>query len=136
MNKEYNTVKDILYTKLLNCYPPENQAAKLFATFLKEHPEYNINDIDCEIQEIKEEEDHYGNGGGYKRTLYIFRNRKETEEEYKTRIKINEDLIITNYTKAMQNVLSGLKSDVSKYLPDKTRVYNEIKDFVSRELNK
>ena len=55
-------IKDVLYSEHLCCYPAENQAAKIYAKFLAEHPEFTSKDVDMYIEREEREEDHYGNG--------------------------------------------------------------------------
>ena len=102
-------VDDNLYSQLLNCYPPENQAAKIFAKWLADHPEYQISDVDMKIEAIKREEDYYGNGGGYDRYIHIFKRREETKEEYDARIKKEEDEKIAEFSAKVYRCVSENK---------------------------
>ena len=52
-------VDDILHSESLNCYPAENQAAKIFAKWLKKHPEHSPDDVDMRIDSYEREEDYY-----------------------------------------------------------------------------
>lgn len=97
-------VSDVLYTKSLSCYPPENEAAKIFVDFLEKHPEYSAKDINIRIDSEEIEEDHYGNGGGYERTAVIFKLRNETDKERSDRIHNAEDVLIDAYSYDIRNL--------------------------------
>ena len=88
-NREH--VMEVLYSKHLCCYPVENEAAKLFAEWMKNHPEYGIDDVDMKINSVEREEDYYGNGGGVDNTMIIYKTHEETDEEYKNRIEQEEN---------------------------------------------
>lgn len=109
------SVKDILHTESLNCYPPENQAAKIFAKWLADHPEYQISDVDMEIESVEREEDYYGNGGGYDRYIHIFKCREETKDEYDARIKKEEDEKITEFSTKVYRCVSDLIRQLNIY---------------------
>lgn len=97
-------VSDVLYTKSLSCYPPENEAAKIFVDFLEKHPEYSAKDINIRIDSEEIEEDHYGNGGGYEHTAVIFKLRNETDKERSDRIHDDEDILINTYSYDIRNL--------------------------------
>lgn len=134
MIKDLQTKFDILFTKRLSCYPPENEAAKLFAKFLSEHPEYDADEIDCRIESEKQEEDYYGNGGGYERTLVIYKRRLETQEEYNSRIKTEEDSIIKKFKSIFDGLVKGIKKNTED-LPSDQRVYGEIINHLQEFIN-
>ena len=52
-------VRDILHSEHLCCYPAENQAAKIYAKFLAEHPEYTSKDVDMYIERDQQNTDNY-----------------------------------------------------------------------------
>ena len=108
---EKQNVKEELFRKHLSCWPPENEAAKLYHMFLKEHPEYEDVPIRCMIDSKEREEDHYGNGGGVERTLIIYKEREETDEEYDRRIKECEDQLIDNI---VEKISKFLKKETKK----------------------
>lgn len=129
MIKDLQTKRDILFSKRLCCYPAVEEAAKEFAKFISEHPEYSVDDVRCFIEETEREEDHYGNGGGIDRTLIIYKERLETQEEYNNRIRVEEDNIITRAKGLLCDIFYKIK-DMTKELPSDQRVYNEITNYM------
>ena len=109
-NKEH--VTEVLYSKHLCCYPAENQAAKLFVEWLKNNPEVSPDDVNMKIKSVEREEDYYGNGGGVDNTMIIFKTRKETDREYKARIKEQEELAINEF---MQKIHFDVADLIHKY---------------------
>jgi hypothetical protein len=91
-------IKDVLYSEHLCCYPAENQAAKIYAKFLAEHPEFTSKDVDMYIEREEREEDHYGNGGGVDETCIIYKRRDETPEECAARVHKEEQEVIQKYS--------------------------------------
>lgn len=108
-------VDDILHSESLNCHPAENQAAKIFVKWLKEHPEYNETDVDMRIDSREREEDYYGNGGGYDKYVRIFKQRKETKEEYEARINSEEDEKFDDFNKHVRRSVSDLIRELNLY---------------------
>lgn len=115
VSRNVRNVRDILHSESLNCYPAENQAAKIFANWLKEHPEYQISDVDMCIDSFEREEDHYGNGGGYDRYIRIFKSRPETKEEYNTRVKGEEDEKFEEFSSGVNRCVCELIRELSIY---------------------
>ena len=115
VSRNVRNVRDILHSESLNCYPAENQAAKIFANWLKEHPEYQISDVDMCIDSFEREEDHYGNGGGYDRYIRIFKSRPETKEEYNTRVKGEEDEKFEEFSRGAHRCVCELIRELSIY---------------------
>ncbi len=137
-------VNDNLHSQLLTCYPHENQAAKIYAQWLKDHPEENMSDINMRIDSYEREEDHYGNGGGYDRYVRIYKTRKETQEEYDARIKREEEFHLKEFEVDVRRNLSDLihnlniyPNRVSKEITDKeNEIINGINEVVRKCLNK
>jgi hypothetical protein len=132
---EKQNVKEELFRKHLSCWPPENEAAKLYHRFLKEHPEYEDAPIRCIIDSKEMEEDHYGNGGGVENTLIIYREREETDEEYDRRIKECENQLIDKYSNEIVLELTHLESSLRKPSNDylnKDRIINELKTNIDK----
>lgn len=131
IDRNYQKKENILLQTRLCCYPPENEAAKIYSEFMIKHPELSTKDVDCRIYEEEREEDHYGNGGGVDHTLIIFTKRDETEVEYNERIKKAEDEYINDYFKKISSLTSDLlyqlnirdipNDDEQKYYKD--RIY-------------
>ena len=109
------TVCDILHSASLNCYPAENQAAKIFMEWLKNHPEYNPDDVVMRIDSYEREEDYYGNGGGYDRYVRIFKRRKETDSEYEARIAKEESESLDKFRNGLRHIIIDLIHDFSIY---------------------
>lgn len=101
-------VKEILLKKDLYYYKYIDEAAKLYHKFLLDNPKYENDKIECEINPIKEEDDHYGNSDGYEYTLIIFKLREETDEEYNTRINETEKNLINEYINKFDVILGEL----------------------------
>ena len=141
-NKEH--VMEVLYSKHLCCYPPENEAAKLFVEWLKKNPEVSPDDVDMKINSVEVEEDYYGNGGGVDNTMIIYKTREETDREYKARIKEQEESAINEFMQKIHfdvedlihiyNIYPNMQSDAisahEKEIEDAIRevVINKIKN--------
>lgn len=97
VDRHNKQVEKILFKKSLCCYPPENEAAKEFITWLDQHSEYDLYDVSMRIDEVEREEDYYGNGGGYDRTMVIYQYVDETPEMYKQRISQEEDAALSEF---------------------------------------
>ncbi len=108
-------VDDILFSQSLNLYPAENQAAKIFAKWLKEHPEYSPDDVDMRIDSYEREEDHYGNGGGWDQYVRIFKRREETQAEYDARIAKGEAESLDKFKEKLRFLITDLIHDFSIY---------------------
>ena len=135
VSRNVMSVRDILYTESLNCYPPENQAAKIFAQWLKDHPECQITDVDMEIEAIKREEDYYGNGGGYDRYIRIFKRREETKEEYDARIKKEEDEKIAEFSTKVYRCVSDLIRELNIYPNVVSQEITDKQDEIMHSIN-
>lgn len=121
-------VDDILLSKSLNLYPAENQAAKIFAKWLSEHPEYSADDVDMRIDSYEREEDYHGNGGGYDRYVRIFKRRKETDAELAARIKDEEDKVFEKFTRDVHAAIGELILNLSVYP-------NVVSDVITAKIN-
>ena len=108
-------VDDILHSESLNCYPAENQAAKIFVEWLKKHPEYSPDDVDMRIDSYEREEDHYGNGGGLDQYVRIFKRREETQAEYDARIAKGEAESLDKFKEKLRFLITDLIHDFSIY---------------------
>lgn len=108
-------VDDILYSESLNLYPAENQAAKIFAKWLTEHPEYSADDVNMRIDSYEREEDYYGNGGGYDRYIRIYQTREETDKEYEARIKKGESESLDKFKEKVRFLITDLIHDFDIY---------------------
>ena len=108
-------VSDILHSEKLNLYPAESQAAKIFAKWLKEHPEYSPDDVDMRIDSYELEEDHYGNGGGWDQFVRIFKRREETDSEYKARITKVESESLDKFRNGLRHIIIDLIHDFNIY---------------------
>lgn len=115
INRNILQVDDILYSESLNCYPAENQAAKIFVKWLKDHPEYDPDDVDMRIDYYECEEDYYGNGGGYDQYVRIFKTREETQEEHEARIKREEDEAFNYFSNSVRRYVSDLIHELGIY---------------------
>ena len=129
VSRNKQIIRDTLYSEALNCYPPENQAAKIFAKWLTEHPEFTVNDVDMYIDSHKREEDYYGNGGGYDRYVRIFKCREETDDEYNARIAEEEAEAMNTFRGVLKGAIHKLINDFNIY---HCMVSDEITDHVNR----
>lgn len=129
MIKDLQTKRETLFSKRLCCYPAVEEAAKEFAKFISEHPEYSVDDVRCFIEEKEREEDHYGNNGGIDRTLIIYRERLETKEEYDNRIRVEEDNIICKLKGVFYHAFRSVKN-MTECLPSDKRVCDEITNYI------
>ncbi len=108
-------VDDILFSQSLNLYPAENQAAKIFAKWLSEHPEYSADDVDIRIDSYEREEDYHGNGGGWDQYVRIFKRREETQAEYDARIAKGEMESLGKFKEKLRFLITDLIHDFSIY---------------------
>ena len=108
-------VDDILFSQSLNLYPAENQAAKIFAKWLREHPEYSADDVDMRIDSYEREEDYYGNGDGWDQYVRIFKRREETQAEYDERIAKGEAESLDKFKENLRFLITDLIHDFSIY---------------------
>ena len=108
-------VDDILFSQSLNLYPAENQAAKIFARWLSEHPEYSADDVDMRIDSYEREEDHYGNGGCWDQYVRIFKRREETQAEYDERIAKGEAESLDKFKEKLRFLITDLIHDFCIY---------------------
>ena len=108
-------VDDILHSESLNLHPAENQAAKIFAKWLTEHPEYSADNVDMRIDSYEREEDYFGNGGGYDKYVRIYQTREESDEEYAARIKKEEDDLFADFDKETRASVYKLIQDMGIY---------------------
>ena len=115
VSRNVHSVEDILYSESLNCHPAENQAAKIFAKWLKEHTEYPLNEIDMRIDSYRQEEDYYGNGGGTDQYVRILKHRKETNDEYNERIKKEESSCFKKFENEVKKQILHLIQDLNIY---------------------
>lgn len=108
-------VYDILFSQSLNLYPAENQAAKIFAKWLREHPAYSADDVDMRIDSYEREEDYHGNGGGWDQYVRIFKRREETQAEYDARIAKGEAESLDKFKEKLRFLITDLIHDFSIY---------------------
>lgn len=128
INRNILHVDDILYSESLNCHPAENQAAKIFVKWLKDHPEYQESDVDLRIDSYEREEDYYGNGGGFDRYVRIIKRREETTEEHVARIKREEDEKFNDFNRKVYRCVSDLIRELSLY-------HNIVSDEITEKTN-
>lgn len=102
VDRSRRQVEDILYSKMLSCYPFEEYAAKEYINYLKWHPEESPDTVHMRIDSYEREEDHYGNGGGYDRYVRIYKTREETDAEYKNRVSEEEKKEIDIYFRTIE----------------------------------
>lgn len=136
-------IPEILFSKRLNCYPAENQAAKIFSQWLSDNPQYTIKDVNLRIDSYKEEEDYYGNGGGCERIMRIFKTREETQEEYEKRIKSEEEVCFNRFRDAVYKDVADLVRRMSIFpnvvsnevCQKRDEILNEIMNVVENKLH-
>lgn len=129
VNRNRKMVRDVLYTERINLYPAENQAAKIYAKYMAEHPELDMKDISLNIDEEEREEDHYGNGGGIERTAVVCRSHEETSWEFNQRVQQEEDELYVKLSGKLANVFKDFY-----YEFDFSRVEPECKERVRQRL--
>lgn len=104
VNRNRKKVRDVLYTERINLYPAENQAAKIYAKYMAEHPELDMKDISLNIDEEEREKDYYGNGGDIERTAIVCRSHEETSWEFNQRVQQEEDEVYIKLSNKLANV--------------------------------
>ena len=115
VSRNKKSVEERFFSKSLCCYPPENEAAKIFAAWLSEHPNVSPDDVDMRIDSYEREEDHYGNGGGYDRYMRIYKYRPESDEEQKDRIADEEKEVIDDFMKNIRHEILQLVRNFDIY---------------------
>lgn len=137
-------VKDLLYSKELDTYPEESQAAKIFAKWLKEHPEYSADDVDMCIKLYGEEEDYMGHFGHISKYVRIFKRHRETDSEYNARIAKEESEALDKFRNKLYFIVKDLINDFSIY-PNidsdeidahVNNIENAVMDVVKEKINK
>jgi len=108
-------VTNILYSEALDTYPAENQAAKIFAKWLKENPKYSMDDVEMRIDSYEQEEDYMGHFGGTKKYVRIFQRHKETNSEYNARIAKEESEALDKFKNKLYFIIKDLINDFSIY---------------------
>lgn len=108
-------VDKILYSKSLDTYPEENQAAKIFAKWLKEHPEYSMDDVNMRIDSYEKEEDYMGHFGGTDKYIRIFQRHEETDSEYNARIAKEESEAFDKFRNKLYFIVKDLINDFDIY---------------------
>lgn len=128
-------IVDVLFSKSLCTCHPENEAAKLFIKWLKEHPEYSVSDVSLRIEAVEEEEDHYGNGGGVYRTMHIVKCRQETDAEYEARTSAEEDAVFDEFADDVEHAVTKLIRELDIY-PNLTSqaITDKTKEILGRAL--
>lgn len=137
-------VKDLLYSKELDTYPEESQAAKIFAKWLKEHPEYSTDDVDMCIKKYEQEEDYMGHFGHTSKYVRIFKRREETNSEYNARIAKEESEALDKFRNKLYFIIKDLINDFSIYPNTDSdeidahvnSIENAVMDVVKEKINK
>ena len=111
VNRNRQQVKEVLDSKHLVTCHYENEAAKYYTKYLAEHPELSPDDVDLNIESVKEEEDYYGNGGGWDHTAQICRYHEETDWEYNQRVAQEEDEAYVKLSGQLANVFKDFYHD-------------------------
>ena len=119
IDRSYKKRKNVLFSKLLVTIHPEDEAAKLFMEFMKEHPELSIHDTFMEIETEEVEEDYYGNGGGYEHRCRVYQWEQESQQEHDGRIKEEKDKILGWYLNEVRKLTRNLVRELGiKENPD------------------
>lgn len=137
-------VTDLLYSKELESSPAEDQAAKIFAKWLKEHPKYSPDDVSMCIKSYGEEEDYMGHFGHITKYVRIFKRREETNSEYKARIAKEESEAFDKFRNKMYFIIKDLINDFSIYPNTDSdeidahvnSIENAVMDVVKEKINK
>jgi len=129
VNRNRQRVREVLHSENIVLYPAENQAAKIYAKYMAEHPELDMKDVNLNIDEEEREEDHYGNGGGIDRTAVICRSHEETPWEFNQRVQQEEDEAYVKLSGQLAKVFKDFYHDF-----DFSRVEPECKDRVRQRL--
>lgn len=121
------TVEEIIETKRLCTIYRENEAAKFFVSFLRQHPEYTENDINIKITE-----DGFTTTNPDKRNklayAIIYKTREETDEEYNQRMDNIEENIINVFKHCFEKSVNNSI--------EKTMIHNLSDDRKEHVLNR
>lgn len=137
-------VTKTLCAKRLDQYPEENQAAKIFAKWLKEHPKYSTDDVDMYIKSYGQEEDYMGHFGHIDKYICIFQRREETDSEYNARIAKEESRCFDKFRNELHYNIKDLirefsiypnmdSDDITAHIND---IENAVMDIVKEKINK
>lgn len=108
IDRSYKKRKNVLFSQLLVTIHPDDEAAKLFMVFMKEHPELSTHDTFMEIETEEVEEDYYGNGGGYDHICRVYQWEEEAQQEHDDRIKAEKDKILGWYINEVRKLTRSL----------------------------
>lgn len=104
VNRSRRCVQNVLFSKRLCTYPPENEAARLYVKFLKDN-QYAPEDVEMRIKSEEREENYYGNGGGIENTVEIYQMREESDKEMTARIASEESDVYSFYKSVLESEL-------------------------------
>lgn len=127
----------VFYKMLVTCNY-EEEAAKLFIKYLKEHPNENEDELHFNIKKIEREEDHYGNGGGTYRYLNIYKEVEEDDTQFNMRVYEYEKQLYTVFEKHLgelvYNYLDKKLYGLSKDEQDKVKaeMENDLPNLLKR----
>ena len=128
--REHKIFTETVFSKSLCLCDYVDEAAKIFVKYLEEHPEESVKTLNMRIDSEEQEEDHYGNGGGWEHTCVIYRKVEETDTECNLRVLNEEEGIFDKGAEEIVAAVHRTISDVYGYFK------NEDKTLVEESINR
>ena len=111
-------IEETLETKRLCTIQRENESARFFVSFLRQHPEYTENDIQIKISAD-------GFTGRENKIIYyaiIYRTREENDDEFNKRLTKLEDDIVNKFNDCFfKSLYTMMDNTVISNLPDESK---------------
>lgn len=141
---QYDTSRNCQYKEIvlrredISTYPKEEGAARVYARYMNEHPQLDMDDIKLRIESEEVEEDHYGNGGGVYHTAIIYTEASETKDEIENRVAAADKKILEAYAAEIGDSIKWLYKTLTAYAPKTDIPYykGKIEECVKNELKK
>lgn len=132
--REHKIFNETVFSKRLCLCDYVDEAAKIFVKYLGEHPEESVKTLNMRIDSEEQEEDHYGNGGGWEHTCVIYRNVEETDTECNLRVLNEEEELFDKCAVDVTKAITSTMCDVYGYskAEDKTLVEESINRLVDK----
>lgn len=133
INKNKETKRDILLSKILVTVNKAEESACIFIKFCQEHPEYNPDELHFEIQ--KQVIEYYYNKT-IESTVIIYKDRLETDEERAARINSEYNKNIHNCLKEITKPINTAIASLIGYGDEADNKTREINHFIKEQLAK
>lgn len=125
-------IKQIIYFKRLLTFPYEQEALREYHRFLKEHPEYDNENVYSYIQIDERDEDFHGRGDGIERSLIIYKYREETQDELNQRTQERDNKIISSFNEDFWDVFKSLQTNCKDINEKESikKIVNSVREYI------